>query len=219
MDAFIPYKWTKLSAEEQVRKSQDLLKLMDQRRSVRGFSSEPIPEEVVLNAIKTASTAPSGAHKQPWTFCLISSPEIKRKIREAAEEEEKLNYSQRMSEEWLDDLKKFRTNWEKPFLEKAPYLIVVFKKVYDNEGEGKKTNYYVNESVGLATGFLLMALHNAGIYALTHTPSPMKFLSEILDRPQNERPFLLIPIGFPEENLEVPDLRRKSLEEILVEYR
>ena len=219
MESFIPYSWKKLNPEEQVEKSAKFYKLMNERRSIRGFSKEALPKEAMLNAIKTASTAPSGAHKQPWTFCLISSPDIKRKIREAAEEEEKLNYGQRMSEEWLDDLKKFRTNWEKPFLEIAPYLIVVFKKVYDDDGEGKKTNYYVNESVGLATGFLLTALHNAGIYALTHTPSPMKFLSEILDRPKNERPFLLIPIGYPEDGHEVPELKRKEAKEFLIEYR
>lgn len=218
MEGFKKYQWTKLSTEEQLAKSKDLFLKMDSRRSIRGFSEERVSLEAVKNAIKIASTAPSGAHKQPWTFCLISSPELKREIRLAAEEEEKLNYSQRMSREWLKDLEKFKTNWEKPFLEKAPYLIVVFKKVYDNDGEGKKTNYYVNESVGLATGFLLMALHQTGLYALTHTPSPMRFLSKILARPENERPFLLIPVGYPEEDHEVPILERKKEKEILIEY-
>jgi len=218
MEGFNKYKWTKLNQEEQLAKSEELFDIMDRRRSIREFSEENIPEQAVINAIKTASTAPSGAHKQPWVFCLVSSKEIKRKIRIAAEEEEKINYGQRMSEEWLDDLKKFRTNWEKPFLEKAPYLIVVFKKVYDDDGEEKKTNYYVNESVGLATGFLLMALHQAGIYALTHTPSPMRFLTKILNRPSNERPFLLIPIGYPAEGHFVPDLKRKVQNEIVIRY-
>jgi nitroreductase len=219
MKGFNKYEWTKLSQEEQIAKSEEVFDFMDKRRSIREFSEEKIPVNAVINAIKTASTAPSGAHKQPWTFCLVSSKEIRTKIRLEAEEEEKLNYKQRMSEEWLDDLKKFQTNWEKPFLEKAPYLIVVFKKVYDDDGEGKKTNYYVNESVGLATGFLLMALHQVGIYALTHTPSPMKFLTKILKRPSNERAFLLIPIGYPAEGHEVPDLTRKLQNEIMIEYQ
>lgn len=219
MEGFKKYQWTKLSHEEQIAKSKDVFLQMNTRRSIRGFSEEDVPLEAIKNAIMTASSAPSGAHKQPWTFCLVSSRDIKRKIRLAAEEEEKLNYSQRMSKEWLKDLEKFKTNWEKPFLETAPYLIIVFKKVYDNDGEGKKTNYYVNESVGLATGFLLMALHQIGLYTLTHTPSPMRFLSKILNRPENERPFLLIPVGYPEKGHEVPILERKSENEIMIEYR
>lgn len=215
---FIKYEWTKLSHSEHINKSRDILDIMRSRRSIRGFSEEIVPKEVVLNAIITAATAPSGANKQPWTFCLISSPEIKKKIREAAEEEEKLNYSQRMSAAWLKDLEQFGTNWKKPFLENAPYLIVVFKKVYENEGDDKKSNYYVNESVGLATGFLLMALHMSGLYTLTHTPSPMKFLSKILNRPGNERPFLLIPVGYPEKELHVPNLLKKNPNEFLKEY-
>lgn len=218
MDGFIKYQWTKISSTDQLNKSISLYHEMDQRRTIREFSSESVSKEAIFNAIKIASTAPSGAHKQPWTFCLISSPELKKEIRKAAEKEEKLNYSERMSETWLEDLKKFRTNSEKPFLEDAPYLIIVFKKAYDNDGEGKRTNYYVNESVGLATGFLLMALHQIGLYTLTHTPSPMKFLTDILKRPSNERPFLLIPVGYPVNNIEVPDLQRKPLNEILIEY-
>lgn len=218
MEGFTPYSWTKLSREEHIAKSTALFELMNKRRSIREFSEEEVPKEAIINAIKTASTAPSGANKQPWTFCLISSPEIKRKIRAAAEEEERLNYSERMSEEWLDDLKKFGTNWEKPFLEKAPYLIVVFKQAYEEAEDGKHTNYYVNESVGLAAGFLLMALHQAGLYTLTHTPSPMKFLSKILDRPSNERPFLLIPVGYPADGHQVPDIKRKEQQQILTEY-
>lgn len=215
---FIKYEWTKLSHSEHINKSRDVLDIMRLRRSVRDFSEEIVPKEAILNAIITAATAPSGANKQPWTFCLVSSPEIKKKIREAAEEEEKLNYSQRMSPAWLKDLEQFGTNWQKPFLEKAPYLIVVFKKVYDIDGEGKMTNYYVNESVGLATGFLLMALHMSGLHTLTHTPSPMNFLLKILKRPGNERPFLLIPVGYPEKEHRVPNLTKKNLDEFLKEY-
>ena len=218
MERFIRYEWTKLSQEEHIDKSEKLFKEMKQRRSIREFSDELVPKEAIINAIKTASTAPSGANKQPWVFCLVSDSEIKRKIRMAAEEEEKLNYSERMSESWLEDLKKFGTNWEKPFLEHAPYLIVVFKKAYDQNKEEKAQNYYVNESVGLATGFLLMALHQIGLYTLTHTPSPMKFLAEILNRPSNERPFLLIPVGYPADKHLVPDISRKQENEILAEY-
>jgi len=219
MEDFIPYSWTKLSHEEHIDKSQAIYEEMDKRRSIRQFSDEPIPLEAVINAIKTASTAPSGANKQPWVFCLISNPELKRKIRLAAEKEEQLNYSDRMSERWLEDLKKFGTNWEKPFLEKAPYLIVVCKKVYDKTKNEKSQNYYVNESVGIATGFLLMSLHKIGIYTLTHTPSPMGFLTKILGRPDNERPFLLIPIGYPAKDLMVPNVKRKGRNEIIVEYQ
>lgn len=218
MSDFITYEWTKLSYQEQIAKSDNLFHEMNKRRSIREFSEEEVPKDVIINAIKTASTAPSGANKQPWTFCLVSSKKIKREIRMAAEEEEKLNYSQRMSEEWLKDLEQFGTNWEKEFLEVAPYLIVVFKKVYDDDGEEKKTNYYVNESVGLATGFLLMSLHLSGLYTLTHTPSPMRFLTEILDRPKNERPFLLIPVGYPKKAHKVPNISRKEINLVLNEY-
>ncbi len=166
----------------------------------------------------TASTAPSGAHKQPWTFCLVSNPKIKREIRVAAEEEEYRSYHDRMSQEWLDDLKAIGTDWHKPFLEIAPWLIAVFRKAYDLENEKKRTNYYVNESVGLACGLLIAAIHQAGLVALTHTPSPMNFLSEVLKRPENERPFLLIPVGYPDEAAYVPDLKRKPLEEVAVFY-
>ncbi|MCK5277930.1 MAG: nitroreductase family protein, partial [Cyclobacteriaceae bacterium] len=153
------------------------------------------------------------AHKQPWTFCAISNPEIKAEIRKAAEEEEYENYHSRMSEEWLEDLKPFETNWEKPFLEIAPWLIVVFSRSYDLDDHGQKlNNYYVKESVGLASGILLTAIHNAGLCALTHTPSPMNFLTKILNRPKNERPFLLIPVGYPSDDCMVPDLQRKPIE-------
>ena len=184
------------------------------RRSVRSFSSRPIPKSLIEEIVFTASSAPSGANKQPYTFCCVSDPEIKRKIREAAEQEEKRNYQERMNKEWLDDLQQFDTNWEKPFLEIAPWLIIVFKQIYGVEGQEKVQHYYVNESTGLACGFLLNAIHCAGLVALTHTPSPMNFLSEILDQPVNCKPFLLIPVGYPAEETYVPEIRRKNLSEI-----
>ena len=215
---FIPFRPTAYPPGEMLERSHAFYELMNRRRTVRDFSDKPVPAELIEQIILTASTAPSGANKQPWTFCLVSDPAIKKAIREAAEKEEYTNYHGRMSDEWLDDLKTLGTNWEKPFLETAPYLIVVFKKSWEQAGAEKLKNYYVMESVGLATGFLLAALHYAGLVALTHTPSPMNFLQEILKRPENEKPFLLIPVGYPAENAEVPDISRKSLEEVLVRY-
>lgn len=193
---------------------------MDKRRTVREFSDKPIPEELIENVILTASSAPSGAHKQPWTFCVVSDPALKTEIRKAAEKEEYENYHGRMSDEWLEDLQPFGTDWHKPFLEIAPYIIVVFKRIFEYGPDGQKhKNYYVNESVGLACGFLLAAIHQAGMVALTHTPSPMNFLQTILDRPDNERPFLLVPVGYPAPETRVPNLVRKKAEEVLVWYR
>jgi nitroreductase len=177
-----------------------------------------VPKQVIEKLVMTASSAPSGAHKQPWTFCLVSDTKIKSKIRVAAEKEEYQSYNSRMSQEWLDDLKAFGTDWHKSFLEQAPWLIIVFKKVYDLDNGKKRTNYYVNESVGIACGLLIAAIHQAGLVALTHTPSPMNFLSEVLERPENERPFLLVPVGYPDEEAYVPDLKRKPLEEVAVFY-
>ena len=205
--------------QEMLEKSKSFFSLMDHRRSIREFSDQPVAKEVIENIIKTASTAPSGAHKQPWTFCVVSNPEIKKQIRIAAETEEKESYENRMSDEWLKDLEKFATNWEKPFLEKAPYLIVLFKKIYDLDSDGDKhTNYYVQESVGIAAGMLITAIHHAGLVTLTHTPSPMNFLAKVLNRPINEKPFLLLPVGYASESAEVPMLERKSLENISVWY-
>ncbi|HAA10435.1 MAG TPA: nitroreductase family protein [Cytophagales bacterium] len=201
--------------EEMTQRTSDFYSWLDSRRSVRDFSNRPVPRNVIENLILAASTAPSGAHKQPWTFCVVSNPEMKAKIRQAAEQEEYESYNNRMSEEWLDDLKKIGTDWNKPFLEIAPYLIVVFKKVFDLDEDGTKhTNYYVNESVGLASGMLLAAIHKAGLVALTHTPSPMNFLKNLLGRPENERPFLLIPVGYPAEEVYVPKLERKPIEQV-----
>lgn len=194
-------------------------KLMDERRSVRTFSDRQVDRKVIENIIKTAGTAPSGAHKQPWTFCVVSNPDMKQKIRDAAEKEEELSYEERMSKRWKDDLKPLATNANKPFLTAAPFLIIVFKKAYDLDQNGDKVNnYYVNESVGIASGILITAVHNAGLITLTHTPSPVNFLSELLERPKNERPFLLLPIGFPENPSYVPDLDRKPLHDIAVFY-
>ncbi|CAN5908246.1 nitroreductase family protein [soil metagenome] len=202
-----------------LRRSQAYFQFLESRRSVRAFSDRPVPEAVIANLLRAASTAPSGAHKQPWTFCAISNPDTKHQIREAAEAEEYASYHGRMSAEWLEDLAPFGTDWHKPFLEIAPWLIVIFRRIYEPEGERKRNNYYVMESVGLATGFLLTAIHEAGLVTLPHTPSPMNFLTKILARPDNERPFLLLPVGFPAESAQVPDLRRKGLEEVVVWYR
>lgn len=215
---FIPYHWERYTTYEQQARSKSYYEMLDGRRSVREFSDRPVPKGILHNIIRSASTAPSGAHKQPWTFCLVSSPDYKKKIREAAEAEERENYGGRMSDEWLKDLEVFETNWEKPFLETAPYLIVVFKQAYEIQEGEKRNHYYVNESVGIATGFLLTAIHQAGLAALTHTPSPMNFLTQLLERPANERAFLLIPVGYPIDDAMVPDIERKPLDEVMVEY-
>lgn len=216
---FIPYTAQSYEAEESLERSAAYYHYMDQRRSVREFADRPVAREVIDNLIRTASTAPSGAHKQPWTFCVVSDPVIKKAIREAAEQEEYTNYHGRMSEDWLADLQPFGTDWHKPFLEIAPYLIIVFKKAYDWDAAGRQTkNYYVNESVGIAAGFLLTAIHQAGLISLTHTPSPMNFLQKILERPDNERPYLLIPVGYPAEGAQVPNIQRKPLADIAVYY-
>jgi nitroreductase len=216
---FVEYSFPGVTSAEAKKKAAEFFMLMNQRRSVRHFSNAPVDRCVIDNIIRTASTAPSGAHKQPWTFCVVENPDIKRQIREAAEKEEYDSYHGRMSEEWLQDIAPLQTDWHKPFLEIAPYLIVVFKKAYELSPEGeKKNNYYVTESVGLACGLLLAAIHYAGLAALTHTPSPMTFLTKILARPENERPFLLIPVGLPAENCQVPDLKRKELQEVAHYY-
>lgn len=216
---YIAYSKPLLTDQEMLDRSRVFYEMMDYRRSVREFSDQAVPREVIENLIKTASTAPSGAHKQPWTFCVVENPEVKRQIRIAAEQEELESYESRMSSDWLEDLKPLGTDWHKPFLETAPYLIIVFRRIYEFGAEGKKkNNYYVQESVGLAAGFLLAAIHQAGLVALTHTPSPMNFLSKTLNRPENEKPFLLIPVGYPAEECWVPDLKRKGLEDICVFY-
>jgi len=175
-------------------RANNFFNLMDGRRSVREISNKPVDKKIIEAIIKTASTAPSGAHKQPWTFCVVSSNEMKQKSREAAEKEEKINYESRMSDRWKQDLEPFGTDWEKEFLTESPWLIIVCKQSYGYSDDGEKENhYYVNESVGIACGFLIAAIHQAGLVTLTHTPSPMNFLTKVLDRPQNEKPFLLPP--------------------------
>jgi len=211
-----------LTTEEQKKASIDYMNKMLKRRTVRDFSSNPVPLELIKNAIRVAGSAPSGANQQPWTFVVISDPELKRKIREAAEAEEKESYERRMSQEWLDALSHLGTDWHKPHIEEAPYIIVVFRKPYELETDSdtgeevKVKHYYSEESVGIAVGFLLSALHLSGLATLTHTPSPMKFLTEILGRPPHERPFVLIPVGYPAQDAEVPVITKKSLDEIMV---
>ena len=212
---FITYSKEAYDIEEMESRSHKFLETMDSRRSVRDFSDKEIPESVIENILLTASTAPSGAHKQPWTFCVVKDPEIRKQIRIAAEKGERESYDHRMTEEWLKDLEPIGTDWNKPFLGIAPYLIVVFKRSYEiEENNHKHQNYYVTESCGIACGFLLAAIHHAGLVALTHTPSPMNFLSKILNRPINEKPFLLIPVGYPVEECWVPDIKRKGISEI-----
>jgi nitroreductase len=217
-DGFIPYEALRFSEDEMRQRAQAFYHFMERRRSLRVFSDTPVPRDVIENLIRTASTAPSGAHMQPWTFCAVNSSKIKSKIREAAEKEEYENYHGRMSDRWLKDLEPFGTDHIKPFLEVAPWLIIVMKRSYELVDGEKKNNYYATESVGIATGFLLAAIHNAGLVALTHTPSPMNFLSKVLGRPENEKPFLLVPVGYPAENAEVPNLTRKTLEQVAEFY-
>ena len=183
---------------------------MKNRRSIREYSKKMVSQRVIENIIKVAANAPSGANKEPWFFSIIKDSKIKKKIRIAAEKEEKSFYTHRAPQSWLDDLNKFGTDWNKEFLEVAPYLIVVFKQIYDLENGKKYKNYYVNESVGIACGFLLAAIQKAGLVALTHTPSPMGFLESICNRPQNERAFLLIPVGLPDSTARVPVLNKKK---------
>jgi nitroreductase len=221
VDGYKHIRHTQESYSENVmlKKTKDYFNWLNKRRSVRDFSNKLIPREVIENIIKSASTAPSGAHKQPWTFCVVANPQLKKKIRMAAEEEERRSYNERMSDEWLEDLKHLGTNADKPFLEIAPYLIIVFKRPYEINNDGtKRQNYYVNESVGLACGFLISAIHNAGLVTLTHTPSPMRFLEKILERPTNERAFLLLPVGYEAEKAYVPDIQRKSIDDIMSFY-
>ncbi len=218
MEGFIPYHPQQFPEKEMLTRARDFYEFMNLRRTVREFSDRPVPRALMEDLIRTASTAPSGAHKQPWTFCLVGDPGVKKEIRVAAEKEEYDSYNGRMSEEWLEDLLPFATDWNKPYLEVVPWLVVVFKRVYEVVDGEKRKNYYVNDSVGLAAGFFLAAAHQAGLSTLTHTPSPMNFLANILNRPENERPFLLIPVGYPSEDCQVPDLQRKPLKDVLVEY-
>ncbi len=213
------YQHQTVSKDDMIAKSEAFYQWLNQRRSIREFSDQNVPKVVIENIIKSASTAPSGAHKQPWTFCAISNKDLKHQIRIAAEAEEKETYNNRMGERWKNDLAAMATDMHKPFLEIAPWMIIACKRAYEYEEDGTKhNNYYVNESVGLACGMLITAIHNAGLVTLTHTPSPMKFLTKILKRPDNERAFLLLPVGYPKEPVYVPDLKRKELDEVAVFY-
>lgn len=213
---FVPYRPERLSPEESARRADDVYHRMNARRSVRDFSDEPVSRRLIERAIQTASTAPSGAHRQPWRFVAVSDPKIKREIRIAAEREEYESYEGgRMPEDWIEALRPLGTTWRKPFLEVAPWLVVVFEELhgFDEHGE-KRKNYYVPQSVGIACGLFIAALHEIGLATLTHTPSPMGFLQEILGRPKNEKPYILFPVGYPAPDAQVPDLRRKSLDEV-----
>lgn len=193
--------------------AQRYYEIMSRRRTVRMFSDRSVPREAIEQCILAAGTAPSGAHKQPWRFVVVGAPALKKKIREAAEAEEREFYGRRATEQWLEDLRPFGTDEHKPFLEIAPWIIVVFKLMKTDDG-GQV--YYANESIGIATGMLLAALHNSGLATLTHTPSPMGFLKDVLERPEHERPYLVIPVGYPADNAVVPKLERKGLDEISV---
>jgi nitroreductase len=214
---FISLNFSPVEPETCLERAQQLYAQMDRRRSVRHFIDRPVPREVIGNLIRTASTSPSGAHRQPWTFIAVSNADTKTEIRKAAEEEERLAYEQRMPAEWLDALQPLGTDWQKPYLETAPWLVVVFQQSHEILASGKKRkNYYVAESVGIAVGVFLTAVHQVGLVALTHTPSPMGFLSDILQRPSNEKAFAIIPIGYPADDCQVPDLQRKGLDEVAV---
>jgi iodotyrosine deiodinase len=217
---FIALSYTKPSPEELTDKAKSFRAMLDKRRTVRHFSNQPVQEEVIKDLLMTAASAPSGANKQPWIFCAISNPDIKSQIRKAAEIEEYQNYHGRMSDTWKEDLKPLGTDWNKEFLEIAPWIIVVLRKPYDINPSGQtEKNYYVNESVGIACGMLIAAIHQAGLVCLTHTPSPMEFLTKILGRPANEKPYLLIPVGYPAKDAIVPLIHRKDEADVLEWYR
>jgi nitroreductase len=213
----VPHAFSPLPEEEMEARAEAFFRDLDRRRSVRDFSDRPVPRRLIELAIRTASTAPSGAHKQPWTFVAVSDADIKRRIREAAEEEERAFYAERATPAWLDALAPIGTDWRKPFLETVPYVVVLFAQSYGLGPDGAKDkHYYVQESCGIAAGLFIAALHRTGLATLTHTPSPMRFLNEILGRPAHERPFILFPVGYPADDATVPDLERKPLDEVAV---
>lgn len=212
---FQPLSFSLIPEEQMEKRAKDFYQLLRRRRTVRDFAPQPVPLSVIADCLRTAGMAPSGANMQPWHFVVVTDQATKARIRHAAEEEEHLFYSQRASEEWLRALAPLGTDDQKPFLEEAPCLIAIFAQSYHLDEEGEKhLHYYVSESVGIATGFLIAALHNAGLACLTHTPSPMRFLSEILERPSYERPFLLLVVGYPAEDAQVPVISKRSLDEI-----
>ncbi|MEO0743050.1 MAG: nitroreductase family protein [Bacteroidota bacterium] len=216
-DGFLPLDFHAYSPETMADRARTFFEDLDRRRSVRDFSDRPVPRALIEDAIRTASTAPSGAHMQPWTFVAVSNPATKRRIREAAEQEEYESYHGRMSDEWLDALAPIGTDWHKPFLETVPWIVVLFAQNYGLDDAGAKVkHYYVQESCGIAAGLFIAALHRTGLATLTHTPSPMRFLSTLLERPANERPYILFPIGYPADDAQVPALQRKPLEDVSV---
>ena len=211
----IPLDYQEFPVEEVQQRALEYYENMKRRRTVRDFSTRHVPLDIIENCIRTADTAPNGANQHPWHFVVVSDQEIKSEIRQAAEKEEQDFYKSRASREWLEVLAPLGTDEHKPFLETAPYLIAIFAKVHGFDEQGKRVkHYYVNESVGIATGLLISAIHHSGLASLTHTPSPMRFLNKILQRPEQERPFLLLVVGYPEKDAKVPDIQRKSLPEI-----
>lgn len=215
---FVEYDFRRLEPEEMERRAREFHAEMERRRSIRDFSPEPVPRRLIELAIRTASSAPSGAHRQPWRFVAVDDPALKRRIREAAEEEERENYEGgRFPDEWLQALAPLGTTWEKPHLEDAPWLVTVFEELHGYYPDGgKRKNYYVKESVGIACGLFIAALHHMGLVTLTHTPSPMRFLADILGRPKHEKPYILFPVGYPAPGARVPDLHRKALDEVAI---
>lgn len=218
---FHPLTFSRIPAETSIRRAREFTELMRTRRSVRHFSPDPVPFEVIEQAIAAAGTAPSGANQQPWRYVVVQDPSVKRQIREAAEAEERESYSHRMSQEWLDALAPLGTSWQKPYLEIVPFIIVCFRLDYglevDEQGHERRIkHYYPGESMGISVGMLITALHNAGLATLTHTPSPMAFLNDVLGRPRNERPFVVLPVGYPADDCEVPVITKKPLDEIML---
>jgi nitroreductase len=213
---FVPYRVPRRPDEAMLARGRALFEEMNGRRSVRTFAPDPVPRACIVWAIRCAGTAPSGAHRQPWRFVAISNPDVKRRIREAAEEEERISYEGgRMPPEWLEALAPLGTDWHKEYLESVPWIVVCFREMYGVREDGSKiTNYYISESVGIACGFFIAAVHAMGLATLTHTPSPMQFLGEILGVPENWKPFILFPVGHPAPDASVPDLKRKGLADI-----
>ncbi|TAL68436.1 MAG: nitroreductase family protein [Bacteroidetes bacterium] len=211
---FIEFEFSKPNYDRLLNNSHTFLDKMSKRRSVREFSTEDIPEEVILNIVRTATSAPSGGNAQPFFFCIVKDKDVKHQIREAAEKEEKINYEKRYTEDFKKKVSKFKVNFEKPFLDEAPYIIVVFKEKYKLVGDKIQKNNYFTESAGIAIGFLITAIHNAGLVTLPYTPSPMSFLSKILNRPENESPVMVFPVGYPKDGVKVPNLKKKKFEEM-----
>jgi nitroreductase len=214
---FGPLDWRQRSTEDSEARALEFFEDLQGRRSVRDFSSRPVPRAWIELAIRTAASAPSGANRQPWRFVAVSEPDLKRRIRIEAEAEEKKTYESRMSEEWAAALEPLGTDWRKPFLEIAPWLVIVFAEIWEERPDGGKIkNYYVKESVGIACGFFIAALHSMGLATLTHTPSPMAFLNDLLGRPGNEKPYILFPVGYPASNAQVPKIEKKALSEVSI---